>query len=69
MNTRRLEFPCVLARLAALGILATAGLAQLTNRIVADERGRGVIGDVYAYGRALSANGRWMAFSDRVDPL
>ena len=61
MNTRRLEFPCVLARLAALGILATAGLAQLTNRIVADERGhvhvRGRADDVVVSGGA------------KIDPL
>ncbi len=64
MKALGLDLSCALVRLASLGFLATSGLAQVTNRIVADDRGRGVIGDVLAYGRALSPDSRWVAFAD-----
>lgn len=47
-----------------LALLSSFAAAQHTLRIIADERGRGLSEDSYNLGRALSPDGRWIAYSD-----
>lgn len=64
MNTSRQLGVNMLLAAAVLGAVPMVASAQHTLRIVADEDGRGPKADVFTSGRALSGDGRWLAFSD-----